>query len=199
MWRNEKLGKENLGIKPSNFLKIINISVYNFRDASEIGYGWCSYLRVVDENQNMHCSLIMRKARVAPKTFVSIPKLELAAAVLTVKIPNMIKKEFKLSGQTAGLCWGTLLMIQEHSRTLLLTECTWYKKIAMLNRESMSHHRTIILQMMFPEVWILNILLILIDGFWVKNSCGSHSHHGRQIQFQYYYNQKIQNGRNKSK
>ena len=78
----------------------------------------------MDENQNMHCSLIMTKARVAPKTFVSIPMLELAAAVLTVKIPNMIKKEFKLSGQTAGLCWGTLLMIQEHSRPLLLTECT---------------------------------------------------------------------------
>ena len=57
------LGKLSLGrcIKPSNFRKIINISLHNFNDASEIGYGQCSYLRVVDENENIHCSLIMRK------------------------------------------------------------------------------------------------------------------------------------------
>ena len=60
-------------IKPSNFRKIINISLHNFSDASEIGYGQCSYLRVVDENENFHCSLIMGKGRVAPKKFVLSP------------------------------------------------------------------------------------------------------------------------------
>ena len=92
------LEKLSLGmcIKPSNFCKIVNTSLHNFNDTSEIGYGQCSYLRVVDKNENIHCSLIMGKARVAPKAFVSIPRLELAAAVLSVKISNMIKKELQL-------------------------------------------------------------------------------------------------------
>ena len=38
----------------------------------------------------------MGKTRVAPKKFVSIPKLELFAAALSVKISNMIKKELQL-------------------------------------------------------------------------------------------------------
>ena len=38
----------------------------------------------------------MVKERVAPKKFVSIARLELAAAVLSVTISNMIKKELHL-------------------------------------------------------------------------------------------------------
>ena len=99
-WKRELYDLEKLSlrrcIKPSNFRKIVKISLHNFSDASEIDYGQCSYLRVVDENENIHCSLIMGKARVAPKMFVSILGLELAAAVLSVKILNMIKKELQL-------------------------------------------------------------------------------------------------------
>ena len=99
-WKRELYDLEKLSlrrcIKPSNFRKIVKISLHNFSDASEIDYGQCSYLRVVDENENIHCSLIMGKARVAPKMFASIPRLELVAAVLSVKISNMIKKELQL-------------------------------------------------------------------------------------------------------
>ena len=38
----------------------------------------------------------MGKARVAPKTFVSIASIELTAAALSVTISNMIKKELHL-------------------------------------------------------------------------------------------------------
>ena len=83
--------------------------MYNFSEASETGYVQCSYLSYVDENEKINCSLIMRKAKVAPKKFVSIPRLELVAAALSTKISNMIKKELQLqeldiSGKTAGLC-----------------------------------------------------------------------------------------------
>ena len=56
-WKRElyDLEKLSLGmcIKPSNFRKIINILLHNFSDASEIGYGQCSYMRVVNEIENM--------------------------------------------------------------------------------------------------------------------------------------------------
>ena len=38
----------------------------------------------------------MGKVRVAPKKFAPIPTLELAAAVLSMKISNMMKKELQL-------------------------------------------------------------------------------------------------------
>ena len=47
-WKRElyNLEKLSLGrcIKPSNFHKMINISLHDLSDASVIGYGQCSYL-----------------------------------------------------------------------------------------------------------------------------------------------------------
>ena len=88
-WKRELYDLEDLSlvrcIKPSNFRKIINISLHSFSDASETGYGQCSY-ESCDKNENIHYSLIMGKARVAPKMFASIPRLELVAAVISMKI-----------------------------------------------------------------------------------------------------------------
>ena len=101
-WKRELFDLKEISlercIKSRNFRTIIKISLHNFSDASEIGYGQCSYLRVVEENENIHCSLIMDKTRVAPRNFVFIRRLELVAAVLSVKISNMIKKELQLQG-----------------------------------------------------------------------------------------------------
>ena len=62
-------------------------------DASQIGYGQCSYLRLVDESNRIHCSLVMGKARVALQRTVSIPRLELAAAAVSVRVASMLKEE----------------------------------------------------------------------------------------------------------
>lgn len=98
-WKSEfhDLEKISLGrcIKPSKFCKAINNSLHNFSYASVIGYGQFSYLRVVDKNEKIPCSLIMEKTRVAPKKFMSILRLELGV-VLSAKISNMIKKELQL-------------------------------------------------------------------------------------------------------
>ena len=47
---------------------------------------------------------MMAKARVTPKKFVSIPLLELVAAVLAVKIFALIKKELEME-ELAGYFW----------------------------------------------------------------------------------------------
>ena len=87
-------------MKPGGFGKIVHISLYSFSDASELGYGESSYLRLVDEYGHVHCTLMMAKVRVTPGKFVFIPRLELFAAVLAVKTSALIKKELEMEELT---------------------------------------------------------------------------------------------------
>ena len=61
-----------------------------------MAYGACSYLRLVNENGFVHCSFRIGKSRLDPLKTVSIPRLELTAAVLAVKLDSMLRKELKV-------------------------------------------------------------------------------------------------------
>ena len=54
----------------------------SFFDERESEYGQASYLRMENENGNIHCCLIFRTSRVAPVKYVLIPRLELTADAL---------------------------------------------------------------------------------------------------------------------
>ena len=66
-------------------------------EASRAGYGQALYLRLVDENGQVHCSFVAGKARVTPRKMVSIPRLELAAATVLVRVADMLKAELDYS------------------------------------------------------------------------------------------------------
>ena len=83
--------------KPKTFGKVKECSLHHFSDASQEGYGQASYLRIVNESGVVHCSLVMGKSRVAPTKFISIPRLELKAAVLSIKMSQLIKREMEMS------------------------------------------------------------------------------------------------------
>ena len=61
--------------KPTHFGRSVTAQLHNMSDASETGYGQCSYLRLVDENSRILCALVLGKARVAPLRSVTIPRL----------------------------------------------------------------------------------------------------------------------------
>ena len=67
--------------------------LHHFPDASEIGHGAVSYLRIVNERGEIHCCLIMAKSRLAPIKPVTIPRMELLAAVLATRLDAMIRQE----------------------------------------------------------------------------------------------------------
>lgn len=96
-WLTKLEGLDQLKIdrcfKPKNFGKIVDYSLHHFSDASETGYGEASYLRLIDDTGRIHCTLLIGKARVAPLKYISIPRMELTAATLSVKVSNQIKKE----------------------------------------------------------------------------------------------------------
>ena len=80
--------------------KIVETSLHHFSDASEKGYGQCSYIRLVNHEEKIHCSLLVEKSRVTPKKFLSTPRLELTAAVLALKMTCLIKKKLNLGNIT---------------------------------------------------------------------------------------------------
>ncbi|XP_058448672.1 uncharacterized protein LOC131428643 [Malaya genurostris] len=71
------------------------IQLHMFVDASENGFAAVAYLRFQYKNC-IECALVGSKTRVAPLRFVSIPKLELQAAVLGAHLASSIEEPHKL-------------------------------------------------------------------------------------------------------
>ena len=64
-----------------------------FADASSYAYAACSYLRLMDTDDNIFCAFVIAKARLRPIKAVLIPRLELTAAVLAVLLNALVKGE----------------------------------------------------------------------------------------------------------
>ena len=82
-------------MKPSGFGPVKQAELHHFSDASDHGYGTVSYLRISADNHVIHVSFMLGKARVAPLKQMTIPRMELTAAVLAVKVDRMLRKEME--------------------------------------------------------------------------------------------------------
>lgn len=83
-------------VKPKGFGHPTHAQLHNFSDASEAGYGAVTYLRIQNNRSNIHVAFLLGKARVTPLKTITIPRLELTAAVLAVRVDLMLKAELKL-------------------------------------------------------------------------------------------------------
>ncbi len=83
-------------IKPKEFGQPSLVQLHHFADASEGGYGTVSYVRLENDRHEVHVSLLLGKARVTPLKPVTIPRLELTAAVLAVQMDKVLKAELQL-------------------------------------------------------------------------------------------------------
>ena len=81
---------------PKGFGKPKEAQLHHFADASSNGYGMCSYLRLVNHEGEVHCALVASKARVAPLKAMTIPRLELTAALLAAKVGTSIKESLQM-------------------------------------------------------------------------------------------------------
>ena len=67
-----------------------------FSDASSKAYATVDYWRFLLNDGSFHVSCIMSKDRVTPLKVISIPRLELQAAVLAIRIARMIASEYRI-------------------------------------------------------------------------------------------------------
>ncbi|XP_077974761.1 uncharacterized protein LOC144430627 [Styela clava] len=80
-------------IKPNSFGVIVSQELHYFGDASQVAYGTVSYLRLTDENGQIHCSFLLGKSRLCPiKTICSLPRLEITAAALCVRVDMFLRR-----------------------------------------------------------------------------------------------------------
>lgn len=82
-------------VVPPDFGVVKERSLHHFSDASQDGYGQCSYLRSVNEDGKVHCSFLFGKARVTPMQMPTIPRAELQAAVISVEVSRYLAKELR--------------------------------------------------------------------------------------------------------
>ena len=71
------------------------IELHLFSDASETGYGAAAYLKIQSDS-DCDVSLVMGKSRVTPLKPITIPRLELTAVVVSVKLHQFIVEELDL-------------------------------------------------------------------------------------------------------
>ena len=85
-------------VTPPDF-STVKQEIHTFADASLAGYGACSYIRSVDNQDNAHCTLLFGKSRVAPLKVTTIPRLELQAALLAAKQNAMLAEELQIDAK----------------------------------------------------------------------------------------------------
>lgn len=102
--------------KAKKFGKVELAQLHYFCDASEVGYGMVTYLRLVNGQEQAHVKFVMGKSRVAPLRLMTIPRLELTAAVLAVRIHQMLINELKLDLETS-LFWTDSTTLLKYIRS----------------------------------------------------------------------------------
>ncbi|CAG9093618.1 unnamed protein product [Plutella xylostella] len=80
-----------------NTTKESRVELHTFADASQTAYAAVVYLRAVDASKNISVSLITAKTKVAPiEKEVSIPRLELCAALFATKLAFEVSQVMKI-------------------------------------------------------------------------------------------------------
>ena len=79
-----------------NKIPISSIELRTFTDASELALSAVSYLRIEHIDESVSVAFVIGKARVAPIKRMTIPNLELQAAVYGAQLAQFVKDEMEI-------------------------------------------------------------------------------------------------------
>lgn len=73
------------------------IELHGFSDASMKAYGACCYIRSINSVGQISVALVCAKSRVAPLKTLTLPRLELCAALLLIKVAQRVLSSLKIN------------------------------------------------------------------------------------------------------
>nr|CAI5835990.1 unnamed protein product [Callosobruchus analis] len=73
------------------------IELHGFSDSSKDAYGGCLYVRSIDKDGSIEVHLLCSKSKVAPLKTISIPRLELCAALVLSRLADKVRKSLNLT------------------------------------------------------------------------------------------------------
>ncbi|XP_062703497.1 uncharacterized protein LOC134285955 [Aedes albopictus] len=92
-----------------------SLELHVFVDASEAAYASAAYFRIVDRG-HVRCALVAAKTKVAPLKPMSVPRLELQAAVIGVRLMKSIQEHHTLP-ISRRVIWGDSKTVQSWIRS----------------------------------------------------------------------------------
>ena len=84
------------------FKEVVDLNLHIFVDASTKGFGAVVYQRTVYTDEETSVQLVMSKARIAPLKFLTIPRMELQAAVVGLRVGLKVAEELRIPKTK---CW----------------------------------------------------------------------------------------------
>lgn len=124
-----------IGMVPGNILEL-----HIFSDSSELAMGACAYL--VSRGQDLVTThLITSRSKVAPIKRVTIPRLELSAAVIAAKLGQFVRMALKLDD------------LQTYFWTDSMITCHWINKNPLSLTPYIANRVTVILELTSNTQW----------------------------------------------
>lgn len=99
-------------IKPADFGEIKSAQLHHFADASQVAYGAVSYTRLTNVEGKVHCAFLFGKSRLAHIKPMTVPRLELCAAVVAIQMDQMLRQELDLKIEESVFWTDSMSVLQ---------------------------------------------------------------------------------------
>ncbi|KHJ39851.1 hypothetical protein D918_10113 [Trichuris suis] len=171
---------------PVDINAVASIELHAFADASGKAYGAVVYMKVETVSANNFVNMVIVKSRVAPLKKITLPRLELTAALVAARLVCYVKREIEMKVDRVA-CWSdskvALSWIRSPSKSwkpfvqnrvqeiqALVDSANWYYCAGKDNPEDLLSRGTAIENLKSNSYWWHGpAWLKMPEGFWPKD------------------------------